>query len=67
MTSAAIPELLTTRELAAVIKRSPETLMRWRRLRVGPPFRQLEGRVLYASADVRKWLDARSSDKAANE
>lgn len=50
--------LLTTRELAAQLKRAPETLVRWRRLRVGPPFRLVQGRVLYHPGDVAHWLDS---------
>lgn len=47
---------LTTTELAAELKRSPETIMRWRRLRVGPPFLRVQGRVLYDRAQVEAWL-----------
>lgn len=52
---------LTTAELAAELKRSPETVMRWRRLRVGPPFMRVQGRVLYDREQVEKWLAAQSS------
>jgi hypothetical protein len=49
---------LTTTELAAELKRAPETIMRWRRLRVGPPFLRLQGRVLYDRQQVDAWLKA---------
>ena len=56
----ATPERLTTAELATELKRSPETLTRWRRLRVGPPYLRLQGRVLYDRAAVEAWLEAQS-------
>ena len=49
---------LTTNELAAQLKRAPETLVRWRRLRQGPPYLRLQGRVLYDQAAVERWLQA---------
>ena len=53
-------EKLTTNELAIQLKRAPETLVRWRRLRVGPPFIRIQRRVLYDRAQVDAWLDAQS-------
>lgn len=54
-------ERLTTNELAIHLKRAPETLVRWRRLRVGPPFIRIQGRVLYDRTAVEKWLQANST------
>ncbi|WP_407352034.1 helix-turn-helix transcriptional regulator [Luteimonas sp. R10] len=51
-----LSDKLTTRELATKLKRSPETLERWRRLRSGPPFLRVQGRVLYDRSQVEKWL-----------
>lgn len=56
---------LTTSELATELKRSPETLIRWRRLRIGPPFLRLQGRVLYDRKAVEEWLAKHSSQEAA--
>lgn len=53
-------EKLTTGELAIKLKRAPETLVRWRRLRQGPPYIRMQGRVLYDRAAVEKWLEAQS-------
>ena len=50
--------LLTTAEVAAKLRRSPETLSRWRRLRQkGPPYIRMQGgRVLYDPKAVDRWL-----------
>jgi hypothetical protein len=55
---------LNTRELAAELDRSPETIVRWRRLRKGPPFHRVFGRVLYDRAEVAAWLDLQRDDRA---
>lgn len=60
-----LSDKLTTRELAAELKRAPETIIRWRRLRVGPPFQRVQGRVLYDRKAVEKWLEQQSSDEAS--
>ncbi len=49
---------LTSAELAAKLGRSVITLERWRRLRKGPPFYRVMGRVVYDQADVDAWLEA---------
>ena len=54
--SAILSEKLTTAELAGQLKRSPETLVRWRRQRIGPPYLRVQGRVLYDRASVEAWL-----------
>ncbi|WP_343237800.1 helix-turn-helix domain-containing protein [Stenotrophomonas sp. MMGLT7] len=51
---------LTTAELASELNRSPETVTRWRRLRIGPPYLRIQGRVLYDRATVEKWLQDQS-------
>lgn len=55
-----LTEKLTTRELAAELKRAPETLVRWRRLRIGPPYQRIQGRVLYDRKQVERWLERHS-------
>lgn len=50
------PEKLTEREAAAELRRTPETLKRWRRLRKGPPFLRVQGRVLYDRSTLEAWL-----------
>lgn len=58
-------EKLTTSELAIELKRAPETLTRWRRLRIGPPYIRLQGRVLYDRQAVEKWLQEQSVEASA--
>jgi hypothetical protein len=60
-----LSDKLTTRELAAEIKRAPETIIRWRRLRIGPPFLRVQGRVLYDRAKVEQWLQEQSVQAGA--
>jgi hypothetical protein len=52
-----IRETLTPREAAAHLKRSVVTLERWRRLRIGPPYFRVCGRVLYDAVDIGRWLE----------
>lgn len=56
-----LDDKLTTTELASELKRSPETLIRWRRLRIGPPFLRLQGRVLYSRKAVEQWIESQGS------
>lgn len=53
---------LTTVELAAELKRTAHTIERWRRLRIGPPFLRVQGRVLYERRQVEAWLLAHRVD-----
>ena len=60
-----LSDKLTTQELAAELKRTPETILRWRRLRTGPPYLRVQGRVLYDRADVEAWLTRQREGVAA--
>lgn len=44
---------LNERQLAARWQVSPRTLQRWRTARLGPAWMKINGRILYALADVR--------------
>ncbi|WP_027081498.1 helix-turn-helix transcriptional regulator [Luteimonas mephitis] len=52
-----LSDKLTTEELAIELKRSEATLLRWRRLRIGPPYLRLQGRVLYDRQKVQDWIE----------
>lgn len=48
----------TPREAAAVLNRSLVTLERWRRLRQGPPFYRVAGRILYGRRELLSWVES---------
>ena len=55
-------ELITTEELAALLRVDPSSVRRWRTARPvqGPPFIPVSERVImYAMEDVREWLASR--------
>lgn len=57
-----VHELMTSAEVAAVLKVSPATLCRWRKKGSGPRVLWLSARVpRYAWEDVRRWMDASRS------
>lgn len=61
-TEGTAPGLLTTEELARMLRVDPSNVRRWRTARPaqGPPFIQLSERVImYAIEDVRDWLASR--------
>ncbi len=41
---------------AKLVDRSVVTLERWRRLRIGPPFYRVCGRVLYDPSEIEEWI-----------
>ena len=61
-TTAAESELITTEELARMLRVDPSSVRRWRTARPlqGPPFIALSERVImYSIEDVRAWLASR--------
>ncbi|MBE6477845.1 MAG: helix-turn-helix domain-containing protein [Propionibacteriaceae bacterium] len=59
-------EFLTTHELAALCRTSPETVRYWRHVGKGPRSFKLGRRVLYDRKDIDAWIkEARNHDKAA--
>jgi excisionase family DNA binding protein len=49
--------LLTTEEVADLLRTSPSTVRYWRHLGKGPRGRRPGRRVLYAESDVQAWLE----------
>jgi len=47
---------LTTKQAAAWLGRSPDTLRRWRSGTIGPQHFTIGGRVYYAVTDLRAWI-----------
>jgi hypothetical protein len=58
-------QTITSREAAEMLNRSPVSLERWRRLRQGPPYLRVMGRVLYKAEDIASWLDAQRQEPEA--
>lgn len=58
-------ELLTEQETADLMRRSAATISRYRRLRIGPPYIRMQGRVLYDRNAVEAWLQAQSVQAGA--
>lgn len=57
-----IHELMTSKEVATLLKVSRATLSRWRETGAGPRVLWLSARVpRYAWEDVRRWIDERRS------
>jgi len=52
-----IEELLTTAELASVLKVKPQTVREWRCKGYGPTHVKMAKDVRYRPADVRRWLE----------
>lgn len=52
-----VTEALKPAEAAKLLGRSVPTLERWRRLRVGPPYYLLMGRVRYDKAELFDWIE----------
>ena len=50
-------ELLTTGEVAALIKVSPATLVDWRHEQKGPRYYKMGREVRYKLSDIIKWED----------
>lgn len=54
-----LPELLTPKEAAAVLRVSEKTLEWWRNQKTGPAFTRLGGRcVRYRKDELSSWLAA---------
>lgn len=58
-------QTITACDAAKLLNRSPITLERWRRLRQGPPFLRVMGRVLYRADDITSWLDSQRQEPEA--
>lgn len=58
--------LLTRKEAAEYLRRSVQTLERWRQQGEGPPFRMTGGRALYPLVELRRFAGVEiTSDSAA--
>ena len=51
-----LDDYYTEAELAAELRKDPRTLLRWRKLRIGPPFTMDGFTPIYSIEKARKWL-----------
>lgn len=58
---------LTTRQAAAYLNLSPNTLHRWRWSGGGPRFHKYGRAVRYDRADLDQWIEATACDNTAGE
>lgn len=57
--------LLTTQEVASLLRTSASTVRYWRHRGYGPQGIRTGRRVLYRASDVDAWLDQRASDEGS--
>ena len=50
---------LDTATLAGKLGKTEKTIRQWRAKRRGPPWYELEGRIVYLRSDVETWLASR--------
>ena len=59
-------DLIDTAEAGRQLNRSEKTMIRYRRLRIGPPFIRLPtGRVLYSRKQIRQWIEKQTVQAGA--
>ena len=58
-------EYLTTADVAELCRTSPETVRYWRHVGYGPASFKVGRRVLYAAAEVKRWLAEIQATQAA--
>lgn len=51
-------QLLDDEQAAAILRRSPRTLSRWRSKGIGPNYVNVRGRPLYRERDLAEWIES---------
>jgi excisionase family DNA binding protein len=57
--------LLTTAEVAELVRAPQSTVRYWRHIRQGPPWGKVGRRVLYRESDVAAWIDQQLTGSVA--
>ncbi len=60
-------KLLTTKEVAEILKKKPDTLAKWRRAGMGPPFIWVEGTVRYEQGELEEWLRKNTHNRSQRD
>jgi excisionase family DNA binding protein len=56
-------KLLTTQEVADILGKKPDTVAKWRKQGLGPPFMHIGVSVRYNEKDLKTWLENSSRQK----
>lgn len=56
--------LMTTNEVAALLRTSPATVRYWRHIGTGPAGFKLGRRVLYDARAVQRWLERKQAEES---
>lgn len=62
--SSSATDLLTTTEVASLLRTFPSTVRYWRHIHYWPPSIKVGRHVLYPRADVEKWVLGLGQDQA---
>jgi excisionase family DNA binding protein len=55
-------EILTTEEVAALLKKPVQTVYRWNQLGIGPPFYKIGKTNRYKLSEVMEWFQAHQDE-----
>jgi DNA-binding transcriptional MerR regulator len=61
-----MPDLLTTNEVAEIVRAPIETVRYWRFIGYGPPSVKLGRRALYERADVERWIAQQRAEQSGH-
>ena len=61
-----LPTYLTTEEAANLLRLARRTLEKHRLYGTGPTYRKIEGRVIYATADLIAWADTGAKESTSD-
>lgn len=50
-------EYLTTQEAAKYLRIAVKTLERWRAKKISPPYKKINGKILYSAQDLQNWME----------
>lgn len=60
MSGETLPDLLDTKQVAALLRLTPRTIINWRNAGVGPAYIDVGRRIYYRPQDVARFLDKKT-------